>query len=67
MGMLVEPGDLLLPLGRQEILSFCKKNSRHLAFKIKSLPLFLGQRLCIKIYVTTGKFSLLPVYVNLIH
>jgi len=28
MGMLVEPGDLLLPFGRQEILSFRKKNSR---------------------------------------
>ena len=69
MGMLVEPGDLRLPLGRQQILSFFKKNSRtrHLAFKIKSLPFLLGQRLCIKIYATTGKFSLMPAYINLIH
>ena len=67
MGMLVEPGDLLLPFGRQEILSFCKKNSLHLPCKINSPPFFLGQSLDIKIYVTTGKFSLMPVYVNLIH
>ena len=66
MGMLVEPGDLLLTLGRQEILSFFKKNSSHLACKIKSLPFFLGQRLCIKIYDTTGKFSLMPAVLTLI-
>ena len=56
MGMLVEPGDLLLPFGRQEILSFCEKNSLQMACKIKSPPFFLGQRLDIKIYATTAKF-----------
>ena len=61
----MEPGDLLM--GDTKFLVFAKRIAVQLACKIKSPLFFLGQRFDIKIYATTGKFPLMPVYVNLIN